>query len=80
MDESDRELTNRLFATATAMLEDAIDLTVAGQSAKAEPAELTQLGRQLQAMAQEVAIIAESTAILAEFEIRQRRRESSDQR
>lgn len=64
MDENHRDLANRLFATATAMLEDVIEVAVVGQSPRRSPAQLTDLGRRLQAAARDIAVIAEAAAIV----------------
>ncbi len=63
-DEDHRELANRLFATATAMLEDAIGVAVAGQSPRLDPTQLADHGRRLQAAAREIAAIAEAATII----------------
>jgi hypothetical protein len=60
-----RELTHRLFATATAMLEDATELAATGQSPKRRLDELVDLTRQLQATARDIAAIADAAAIVA---------------
>ncbi len=65
MDDDHREQANHLFATATAMLEDAIDAAVAGQSRRLDPAQLSDRGRELQAAARGIAIIAEAAVIVA---------------
>ncbi len=65
MDDDYRELANRLFATATAMLEDAIEVAVAGQSPRLNSSRLADRGRQLQASAQDIAAIAEAATIVA---------------
>ncbi len=65
MDDDYRELANRLFATATAMLEDAIDAAVAGQSQRLNPSQLANHGRRLQATARDIAVIAEAAVIVA---------------
>ncbi len=65
MDEDNKELANRLFATATAMLEDVIEVAVAGQSPRLNPSQLADHGRQLQATARDIAIIAEAAKIVA---------------
>ena len=65
MDDDDRELANQLFATATARLEDAIDVAVAGQSPRLDPLQLADAGRRLQATARDIATIAEAAAIVA---------------
>lgn len=67
MDEDYRDLANRLFATATAMLEDAIETAVAGQSSQRNPSELSDHGRQLRMIAKEIAVIAEAAEIVAEL-------------
>jgi hypothetical protein len=64
MDDDTRDLGNRLFATATAMLEDAIEVAVAGQSLRLNPAQLADTGRRLQAAARDIAIIAEAAMII----------------
>ena len=68
-----RELTNRLFATATAMLEDAIEVAVAGQSPRLNASQLTNDGRRLQAAARDIAIIAQAAAIVASLSANRRR-------
>ncbi len=65
MDDDCRELTNRLFATATALLEDVIEVAVAGQSPRLTPSQLADHGRRLQSAAHEIAIIAEAAVIVA---------------
>jgi hypothetical protein len=64
-----RDLANRLFATATAMLEDAIEVAVAGQSRRLDPSNLADHGRRLQAAAHDITIIAEAAAIVADWGI-----------
>ena len=59
-----RELANRLFATVTAMLEDAIGVAVKGQSPRLAPAQLADHGRRLQAAVREIAAIAEAAIII----------------
>jgi hypothetical protein len=70
MDDGARELANRLFATATAMIEDAVELAVAGQSPGLNPAQLADHGRRLRAAAHDIAVVAEAAAIVAELGIR----------
>ncbi len=65
MDDDHREQANRLFATATVMLEDATEAAVAGQSARLDPAQLADHGHRLQATARDIAIIAEAAMIVA---------------
>jgi len=67
MDEGHRELANRLFATATAMLEDAIEPAVAGQFSRSSPAALARHGRRLRAVLRDIAVLAEAAAIVAEL-------------
>ncbi len=64
MDDDDRELANRLFATATAMLEDAIGVAVKGQSPRLDSTKLVDHGRRLQAAVREIASIAEAATIV----------------
>ncbi len=65
MDDEYRELANRLFATATAMLEDVIEVAVAGQSPRLNPSQLADHGRRLQATARDIAVLAEAATIVA---------------
>ncbi len=65
MDDDCRELTNRLFATATALLEDVVEVAVAGQSSRLTPSQFADHGRRLQSAAHEIAIIAEAAVIVA---------------
>ena len=65
MDDDHRDLANHLFATATAMLEDAIDLAVAGQSRKLSSAELVRDGQLLTSALQDIAIVARAATIIA---------------
>ena len=66
MDDEDRELAQRLFAAATAMLEDAIETAVAGQSPRLHTSRLAAHGRRLQAAAHDIAIIAEAATIVSD--------------
>ncbi len=72
MDDDYRELANRLFATATAMLEDVIEVAVAGQSPRLNPSQLADHGRRLQATARDIAIIAEAATIVANLSVNRR--------
>ena len=65
MDDDRRELANRLFAAVTAMLEDAIEVAVAGQSPRFDSAQLADTSRRLQAAARDIAIIADAAVIVA---------------
>ena len=71
MDEDYRELVNRLFAAATAMLEDATELTAAGQSARLNSSLLADHGHRLRTATQDIAIIAEAAIIVANLGINQ---------
>ncbi len=73
MDDDYRELANRLFATATAMLEDMIGVAVAGQSPRLTPSQLADNGRRLHKTARDIAIIAETSVIVANLGVNQRR-------
>ncbi len=65
MNDDDRELANRLFAAATAMLEDAIEVAAVGQSSRLTPSRLADHGRRLQAAARDIAVLAEAAVIVA---------------
>ena len=73
MDDDYRELANRLFATATGMLEDAIEWAVAGQSPRLTLTQLADHGRRLQAAARDIAALAEAATIVANLGVNQRR-------
>ncbi len=66
MDDDHRELVLRLFATATAMLEDTIEVAIAGQSPRLNPSQLADHGHQLQATARDSAVLAEAATIVAD--------------
>lgn len=70
--DDDRELANRLFAKATAMLEDAIELAVAGQSPRLDPSRLAEQARRLLAAAHNIAILAQAAEIIAEISVEHR--------
>ncbi len=65
MDDDYRELANRLFATATAMLEDATEIAAAGQSPRLNPPQLANHGHRLQSAARDISVIAEAALIVA---------------
>jgi hypothetical protein len=67
MHDDDRDLANRLFATA--MLEDAVEMAVAGQSQQLGPSDLANSGRRLGAVAHDVAVSAEAAAIAADPDV-----------
>ena len=68
-DESDayRDLTNRLFATATAMLEDSIEHAVAGQSSKASLTHLLRQAERLHQAAVDIDAIARACVVAAKL-------------
>ena len=66
MGDDDRELVNRLFAAATAMLEDAALVAVEGQSPSLGPSRLADCGRRLQAAAHDITAIAEACTVIAD--------------
>lgn len=68
MDDDDRELVNWLFAKATAMLEDAIEVAAAGQSPRLDPLQFAENGRRLQAAAQDIVVIAEVATIISNLD------------
>ncbi len=67
MDGDETELINRLFAAATAMFEDAIEIAGAGHSSRLDRKTLGPLGSRLGVAAQEIATIAEAVTILADL-------------
>lgn len=67
MDDDYGDLANRLFATATARLEDATEVAAASQSPRLDPSALAEAGQQLEAIAREVATIAQAATIVAEL-------------
>ncbi len=73
MDDDYRELASHLFATATAMLEDATEGAVEGQSPRLDPTQLADHGRRLQAAARDIAIIAEAAMIVSNLGVNRRR-------
>ncbi len=80
MDDDYRELAHRLFAAATAMLEDAIEVALAGQSPRLPPTQLAVRARRLQASARDIAAIAEAAMIVANLGINQHRNQSQHSR
>ncbi len=80
MNDDDKELVRRLMAKATAMLEDAVETTVTGQSDRLSAPGYARAARRLQAAAQDIAIITEAATIVANLSVerpqnrRQRRR------
>ena len=68
MDDDQRDLANHLFATATAMLEDAVEVAVAGQSAKLDATQLADHGRRLQAAARDIAGVADAAVIVSSLD------------
>ena len=67
MDDDDTELINRLFAAATAMLEDAMEIAVTGQSPRLDRKKFGALGARLGIAAREITTIAEAVTILADL-------------
>ncbi len=80
MDDDYRELANRLFATATEMLEDVIEVAVLGQSPRLTPSQLADNGRRLQKATHEITIIAEAAVIVANLGINRRRNRAERRR
>ncbi len=79
MNDGDKELVRRLMAKATAILEDAVETAVAGQSDRLSAPGYARAARRLQAAAQDIAIIAEAAAIVANLSVerpRNRRKRS----
>ena len=65
MEVKNLEQANLLFAKATAMLEVAIEIAVAEQSPRLTSLKLASYGRRLQALAGNIAVIAEAATIIA---------------
>ena len=76
MENDYRDLASGLFATATALLEDAIEAAVAGQSPRATPSKLAAEARTLQASAQDIATLAEAAEIIANLGVNQHSKQS----
>ena len=64
MDDDHRELANHLFAAATALLEDAVELAAAGQSPRLTSARLADHGHRLEAAARDIAVLADAAVIV----------------
>ena len=73
MDEDDKELVRRLMAKATAMLEDAVEMTVAGQSDRLTASGYVRAACRLQAAARDIAVLAEAALIAANLGANRRR-------
>ena len=65
MDDDSRELAHRLFAAATAMLEDTIEVAVAAQSPHLTAAQLARQAGRLEAAGRDIAILAEAAGTVA---------------
>lgn len=65
MSDDYRELVRRLFATATAMLEDATEVSISGQSQRLVPSKLADYGHRLQTTARDIAVVAEAAIVIA---------------
>ena len=65
MDEDDKELVRRMMAKATAMLEDAVETAVAGQSSALSADDYADVARRLRIAACRVATLADATMVLA---------------
>ncbi len=72
MDDDYRELAHRLFAAATAMLEDAIEVAVAGQSPRIPPSQLAVHARRLQGSARDIAVIVDALQRTADIRLKER--------
>jgi len=59
-----QNLANQLFAVVTAMLEDASEIAIAEQTSWLAPSRLAVHGRHLQAVARDIAVIAEAITIV----------------
>ncbi len=65
MDDNDRELLRRLFATATALIETAHDAAVAGQSGEIAARDYAAVVRRLLAAARDIVALAEAARVIA---------------
>ncbi len=65
MDDGNLDLVNHMFAIATALLEDAVEAAIAGQSSRLSHLELVALAGRLQIAAREIAAVADATMIVA---------------
>ena len=76
MDTDRRDLVNRLFAEATALLEDATETTVAGQSPNLMSADCMKFALKVHRVAREISALAEASLIVAgiDFDNMRRRR------
>ena len=75
-----RELAHRLFAATMAMLEDAIEVAVAGQSPRSPSSNLAEQARVLQARAQDIAVLAEAAMIVVNLGINKHRNQRNPPR
>jgi len=73
MEKDLRELARRLFTVATAMLEDATQIGVAGQSSKLTESRCEAHGRELQLVGRDIALIAETAVLMARLSRQSRR-------
>ncbi len=64
MDDDRKEMANRLFATLTAMLEDAAAVAAAGQSSRANASSLRTQARRLQSSIAEAHVLTNAIAII----------------
>ncbi len=71
MDEDDKELVRRLMAKATAMLEDAVEMAVAGQSDRLSAPGYARAAGHLQAAVRDIAVLAEVATIIANTGVNQ---------
>jgi len=66
MDDDTHEMVRRLFATATALLEDATPVAIAGQSPRASKAQLAVYARRLESAARNIAILAAAAGVVTQ--------------
>jgi hypothetical protein len=74
MDNDLQELARRLFTVATAILEDATIVAVAGQSHKLTEKSCERCARELQQVGHDVAIVAETALVMAQLSRRKPRK------
>ncbi len=73
MDDDYRGLARRLFTAATAMLEDAIQLSTEGPAPRLTPEQLVDSARGLHAAARDIAAVTEAAMIVASLSINHHR-------
>ncbi len=66
MEDDDREFLRRLFVAATELIENAHEVAVAGQSSTLAAPDCAATARRLQALARDLATLAEAAIVIAD--------------